>query len=140
MKKMARFVELSTKFSKSERDIFTDEEFQTLNKCTGNGIISGSGIAFGHSSGSISIDGNCGAYVTFGGPVIIDGREIYIDEKGNVKSKDPKKPLTRGELLEANTIAAVHARAVLLDEYDEYTKLRTSLKTYFNGVDNLINE
>jgi len=140
MKKMARYVELSAKFSKSERDIFTDEELQKLNYSnSGNGIVSGTGIC-GINSGGIFIDGSNNNYVTFGGPVVIDGREIYIDEKGNVKSKDPKKPLTRGELLEANTIAAVHARAVLLDEYDEYTKLRTSLKTYFNGVDNLINE
>jgi len=135
--KMARYVELSKKFSKSDRDIFTEEEFQTLNKC--NGITSGSGIVSGYNT-TINIDNSCGNYTTFSGPVIIDDREIYIDEKGNVKSKDPKKPLTRGERLEANTLLEVKSRAVLLDEYDEYMKLRTSLNTYFNGVDNLINK
>ena len=44
IKKMTRFVELSAKFSKSERDIFTDEEIKTLNGNLSNnmgGIISG---------------------------------------------------------------------------------------------------
>ncbi len=140
MNKMARYVELSDKFSKTERDIFTDDELKSFS-CDGTFIGSVGNIAItSGGGGSISIGDMASACVSFGGPVMIDGREIYVDEKGDVKSRDPKKPLTRGEQLEANTIVAVHARAVLLDEYDEYIKLRASLKGYFKGANNLIND
>lgn len=126
---MARFVELSAKFSKSEKDIFTEEEIKTLNGKTSNntisGICDGNSMVISSSNGTLSVSST----INLSGTVIINGREIYVDEDGNVKAKDPEKPLTRGERLEANTLLAVKARAVLLDEYDEYTKLRTSLNT-----------
>ncbi len=126
MKKMARYVELSEKFSKSERDIFTEEE---LRNCHINNA------SFGMAS-SIGV----GQPFEFNTTLHIDGREIYIDEKGNLKAKDDKKPLTRGQELEATTMLKVKVRATILDEYDEYIKLRASLKSYFDGVNKLINE
>jgi len=143
IKKIARYVELSAKFSKSDRDIFTDEEFKTLNKCSGNGItispytgtiiMGGSGI-MGHNI----VTSN--STTCLNGTVIVNGKEVCVDENGNVKAMDKKKPLTRGKLLEANTLLEVKVRAILLDEYDEYTKLRTLLNNYFSGVDKLIND
>jgi len=45
MEKMARYVELSERFSKSERDIFTDEELRNNNNYSTNsfGTTMGSG-------------------------------------------------------------------------------------------------
>lgn len=128
MKKMARYVELSQKFSKTERDLFSEEELR-------NSHINSRMVT---SNGSIAIDLDSG--MQFNGTFHIEGREVYIDEKGNVKAKDEKTPLTRGQQLEAVAMVKVKVRATLLDEYDEYVKLRTSLKSYFDGVDKLINE
>ncbi len=74
------------------------------------------------------------------GTFMLDGKEIYIDDKGNVKAKDPKKPLTRGEEYKAKEILKAEENAALMDDYDEYIKLRKSLKGYFNGIDNLLGE
>ena len=125
---MARYVELSEKFSKSERDIFTQEEMRDTYV---------NSPSFGHDSFSI---GSHSIGLNFNGQIHIDGREIYVDEKGVVRAKDEKRPLTRGQQLEATAIIRLKQRATLLDEYDEYIKLRTSLNSYFNGVDKLINE
>ncbi len=133
IEKMARYVELSEKFTKSEREIFTQEELD-------NSQISDGGL-YGISMGSSSI---CvGPYsngIFLNGTVHIDGREVFIDEKGNVKAKDEKKPLTRGQQLEATAMLKAKTRAILLDDYDEYIKLRASLISYFCGVNKLINE
>ena len=129
--KVARYVELSTKFSKNESDIFTQEELSGSYNPNGYGtVINGSGNIMMGSSDCFSVN--------FGGTVILDGKEIYVDEKtGQVKAKDPKKPLTRGEQLQAAAMAKAEGRAKLLDEYDEYLRLRTQLKGYIRGVEEL---
>jgi hypothetical protein len=127
-KKMARYVELSEKFSKSERDIFTEEEMRDTYV---------NSPSFGHDSFSI---GSQSMGFNFNGQIHIDGREIYVDEKGVVRAKDEKRPLTRGQQLEATATIRLKERAILMDEYDEYMKLRTSLNSYFNSVNKLINE
>lgn len=137
-KKMARYIELSEKFSKREGDIFSELELRD------SMVKNNYNDSCGSASGSYSIGGNSlnvnniGIYLS--GSVHIDGREIYVDENGNVKAKDEKKPLTRGQQLEATTILKSKVRGLLLDEYDEYMKLRTSLKDYFSGVDKLLND
>ncbi len=133
MKKMARYVELSEKFSKSERDIFTEEELRNSHN---------NSLSFGMNSttGSICVGMDNGIHFNGYGSIYIDGREVYVDEGGNVKAKDEKKPLTRGQRLEATITLKAKVRATLLDEYDEYIKLRTSLNNYFSGVNELINE
>lgn len=123
IKKMSRYVELSTKFSKGECDIFTGEELRNNYSGTiyhDNGL----GTSIG-SSNAISVTGK----------FLLNGKEIYVDMDGNVKSRD-NEPLTRADQIKAKA----HVRAVLSDEYDEYLKLRNSLNGYFEGVNNLIEE
>jgi hypothetical protein len=144
IKKMARYVELSTKFSKSERDIFTEEELKVLH--TNNSASIGGGydsFTIGTTIGTTGTNINMSAlsnHITLNGVLVLGDREIYVDKSGNVKSRNPKKPLTRGEVFELNTMVKVKERATLLDEYDEYNKLRTALKQYLDGANDLINE
>ena len=142
MKKMARYVELSRKFSKSERDVFTEEELKggVLVSDSGTFTVSG-GMGTAMGSGTITMsDVSNHIALQVNGTLIVGDREIYIDKSGNVKSRNPKKPLTRGEMFELNTMVKAKERATLLDEYDEYRKLRTSLNKYFDGANDLINE
>jgi hypothetical protein len=124
--KIARYVELSEKFSKTERDIFTEEELRIIysnSPCMGMSI----------SGGEFNINSTIHHGITF----MISGRELYVDEKGVVRAKDATKPLTRAQLLEAETVLKIKGRVELLSQYDEYVKLRTQLKSYTTGVTNL---
>lgn len=132
IKKMTRYVELSEKFSKRDCDIFTEQELRDTYVNSPS-----MGMTFGSDAFSI---GHTTSGIHFNGSVHIDGREIYVDEKGVVRAKDEKKPLTRGQQLEATATIRLKERAKLMDEYDEYLKLRTSLKSYFDGVNKLITE
>jgi len=143
MKKMARYVELSTKFSKSEKDVFTEEELKTLLTSNttvigggNNSVMIGTVCGTGHANITMN---NLSNYLSVNSGFMLGDREIYIDKSGNVKSRNPKKPLTRGEMFELNTMVNIKERATLLDEYDEYNKLRVSLNKYFDGANDLIN-
>ena len=128
IKKMARYVELSEKFSKREGDIFTEQELRDTH--VNSALIGNDSFSIGsHSNG-----------LHFNGEIHINGREIYVDDKGVVRAKDEKHLLTRGQQLEATATIRLKERVILMDEYDEYMKLRTSLNSYFNGVNKLINE
>ena len=129
--KMARYIELVEQFSKNETDIFTEEE---INSTRNNGTLtfSNNGDCF------VSVGAAFGAVIN--GGLVVDGKEIYVDDKGDVKSRDSKKSLTRGEQLKANAMVAVEKRAILMDEWEEFHKLRKQLKDYFGGAKNLINE
>lgn len=136
IEKMSRYLELSGKFSKSEKDIFTDEELSAA-RVQNNMGMSGTTTINGYApSFTIGQEFN-GIYVS--GKLFLEDKEIFIDEDGTVKSKDVDKPLTRGEQLEATYMIKLKKRALLLDEYDEYLKLGTSLKNYFSSLKNLIN-
>lgn len=123
MKKMTRYVELSEKFSKGLSDIFTPEELN--NNLSGSIYVTGTDNNIGYSNISLSVNG------TF----VLDGKEIYVDKDGNVKSRDNTE-LTRADQIKAKALI----RAILSDEYDEYIKLRNALKGYFNGANNLMGE
>jgi len=121
LKKMERFVELSGKFSKSESEVFPNEE--SRNTLVSNMITSG--ISFSNTFNN-DIILNCDTFV-------INGKSIYVDENNNVKAKDAK-PLTRAEKI----LAEAHIKAKLSDEFDEYNKLRVELMDYFNACNKLI--
>ena len=131
-KKMTRYIELSEKFSKTDIEIFPNEERDNLLFSNGT-----SSMCIG--SGSITV-GALTNHIYLNGTVMIDGKEVYVDERGNVKAKDPSKPLTRGEEYKAREMSKADAKATLIDEYDEYLELRKSLKGYFKGLDNLLND
>lgn len=121
LKKMQRFVELSSKFSKSESEVFPKDEsyktITTINSFTGT-------LSIGNT-GNLAWS-NCDTFV-------INGKSIYVDENNNVKAKDAK-PLTRAEQI----LAEAHVKATLSDEFDEYNKLRVELSTYLDAHENLV--
>lgn len=128
LKKMTRFVELSSKFSKNESDLFTRGDSSRAQNFESGGIyVSGSG-SYGTSNwvpaNSFSVNGG----------FLLNGKEIYVDKNGDVKARD-NKPLTRGEQIEAEA----KALSIVSDEFDEYNKLRAELSLYFSAL-NKINE
>lgn len=119
LKKMQRFVELSSKFSKSESEVFSkDESRNTLVSNTFTGT-----LVIGSNNSSWA---NCDTFV-------INGKSIYVDENNNVKAKDAK-PLTRAEQI----LAEAHVKATMSDEFDEYNKLRAELSAYLDAHENLV--
>lgn len=136
IEKMSRYLELSGKFSKSEKDIFTTEELSAA-KTLNNTIMSGTSAINGYAS-SFTIGQEFNG-VMVSGKLFLGDKEIFIDNDGTVKSKNVDKPLTRGEQLEATNMIKIKTRALLLDEYDEYLKLGTILKNYFSTLKTVIN-
>lgn len=123
IKNMARYIELSEKFSKSEREIFTEDEIR--DSYSKNTIIDGGGISIGGTCVSTN------SYTTY-----INDREIIIDEDGVVRVKD-NKPISRGQQLEIANALKIKSRGILLDEYDEFIMLRRLLKAVFKSIDDL---
>ena len=117
LKKMQRFVELSSKFSKSESEVFSKDEIRNTLVSNSNGT---------YIIGSNSAWANCDTFV-------INGKSIYVDENNNVKAKDAK-PLTRAEQI----LAEAHVKATMSDEFDEYNKLRAELSAYLDAHENLV--
>lgn len=137
IEKMSRYLELSSKFSKSERDIFTDEELSDSKRKNNMGLC-GTGTISNSYSAHLTIGEEFnGVYVS--GKLFLGDKEIFVDKDGTIKSKDVDKPLTRGEQLEATSMIKIKTRALLLDEYDEYQKLGTSLNNYFSSIKKLFN-
>ena len=124
LEKVKRFVELSAKFSKSESDIFPNKK------------------EMGYSTGSINFVNGGGSFnsvTTFttdtmyvNGNFVLNGREIYIDRNGEIRTKD-NKPLTRGEQFQAEA----KALALVSDEFDEYNNLRSVLGEYFSALNKI---
>ena len=116
---MQRFVELSSKFSKSESEVFPKDVLRNIvsNTLTGTLVIGNTGN---------SAWANCDTFV-------INGKSIYVDENNNVKAKDAK-PLTRAEKI----LAEAHVKATMSDEFDEYNKLRAELSAYLDAHENLV--
>jgi hypothetical protein len=114
-KQMKRYVELSSKFSKTSEQVFGKE----------------SNLNFVGAGSSLTIDGSY-----YGGTLQtsfnIDGRELYVDDSGVVKAKD-KAPVTRAEKIRAKA----EQDAIVADEYDEYLSLRIKLQTYFSSLEKL---
>jgi hypothetical protein len=113
-KQMKRYVELSSKFSKTSEQVFGKEN-NDLNFV---------------SAGSITISSGNGYLTTTS--FNIDGRELYVDGNGVVKAKD-KAPVTRAEKIRAKA----EQDAIVADEYDEYLDLRIKLQTYFSSLEKL---
>ena len=120
IKKMAKFLELSKKFSKSEFDVVpAEKEFSKAAYATiagGHGLLGNMGN-IGVSSTNPSLD------MSF----VIEGRKLYIDKSGNVKAEDEKE-ITRAEKIRVNA----EVRADLLEEYYEFVTLQNELQEYFN--------
>lgn len=116
---MQRFVELSSKFSKSESEVFPKDVLRNIvsNTLTGTLVIGNTGNG---------VWSNCDTFV-------INGKSIYVDENNNVKAKDAK-PLTRAEQI----LAEAHVKAIMSDEFDEYNKLRAELSAYLDAHENLV--
>lgn len=120
LKKMQRFVKLSSKFSKSESEVFPkDESRNTLTVSNGT-------LSIGNTVNLAWAKSNCDTFV-------INGKSIYVDENNNVKAKDAK-PLTRAEQI----LAEAHVKATMSDEFDEYNKLRAELSAYLDAHENLV--
>jgi hypothetical protein len=118
LKQIKRYIDLSSKFSKSESDVFPK------------------GSTHNHTISNLTID-NPGSWSGGGGMSIqmnmaIDGRDLYIDNNGVVKARD-KQPVTRAEKIRAEA----EAKAILSDEFDEYQTLRHKLTLYLTSLENL---
>jgi hypothetical protein len=120
--KVLRYLELSSKFSKSWKDIYPDDK--TSNRLTFNSIPS-----LGFSDG-VYLTSNTSNTLMVSGNFVINGKEIYVDEQGNVKAKDAKTEWTRADEIRAEA----EIKAKLSDEFDEYNKLRYELNDYFNAL------
>jgi hypothetical protein len=106
--KVLVLIELASKFSKSEDDLFSDKSINSVNI------------------------GNSNGYVTMGGSnnkLVLNNKEIYVNTAGIVCAKDDK-PKTRSEKM----IEKTKAVAELSDEYDEYQKLTIELNEYFEAL------
>jgi hypothetical protein len=110
-KQMKRYVELSSKFSKTSDQVFGKEN---------------NDINFVSANGSYTIG------TTMQTSFNIDGRELYVDDNGVVKAKD-KSPVTRAEKIRAKA----EQDAIFADEYDEYLSLGIKLQTYFSSLEKL---
>jgi hypothetical protein len=115
LKQIKRYVDLSSKFSKSESDVFP------VNRNNNGSTIS-----------NLVIDSNYHAGGTFNVTMQVDGRDLYVDDKGVVRAKD-KQPVTRAEKIRAEA----EAKAILSDEFDEYQTLRHKLTLYLTSLENL---
>lgn len=122
LSKMERFVELSTKFSKEENDIFPKTQ---TNNTTGwdASFTTSSGLITGTASDTLNIKGK----------MILNEREIYTDGYGHVKSREVEEPTRADEIRER-----ARALAILSDEFDEYNKLRRDLTNYFEALNKLV--
>ena len=130
--KVIRFIELSEKFSKSLSQVFPNDAevgmtsggYATLTGFSNGGYATLTGFSNG---------GPCYAgpsTLTVTGTLVLNGREIYVDERtGEVKSKD-NKPWTRADEIRAKA----EIKAKLSDEFDEYNKLRNELSEYFSAL------
>ena len=125
IKKVAKFLELSKKFSKSEFDVvpqkkeFSDAAYATVT--TGSGI---QGMQVGSSFLNMPSQNSFDCF--------IEGRKLYVDKSGNVKAEDEKE-VTRAEKIRVNA----EAKADLLEEYYEYAELQKELSEYFNVLEKI---
>jgi len=121
IEKVLRFIELSKKFSKSENEVVpqTDEE-----KSFGMHLIAGCSIG-----STVSYDISNMKTFTINNAFHLEGRDLYIDESGNVKAKD-NKPVTRADKLKA----IAEAKSKTLSEYTEYINLQYHLQEYFTAL------
>ena len=120
---MQRFVELSSKFSKSESEVFPKDE--SRNTLTVSNTFTGT-LSIGNTGNLVLGNSNCDTFV-------INGKSIYVDENNNVKAKDAK-PLTRAEQI----LAEARVKVTMSDEFDEYNKLRAELSAYLDAHENLV--
>ncbi len=114
LKQIKRYIDLSSKFSKSESDVFP------INRGSNTGSISNLTIDSSWGGGTMQIN------------MAIDGRDLFIDDKGVVKARD-KQPVTRAEKIRAEA----ESKAILSDEFDEFQTLRHKLTLYLTSLENL---
>jgi hypothetical protein len=110
--KFERFVELSKKFTRTEKELFEDVDPKLL------------------TLGTITM-ADVGAYGSM--EFHIDGRPLYVDKDGFVKARD-EEPITRAEKM----MVKAEMLAQLSDEYDEYIELQQNLTEYFKSLNKLI--
>lgn len=127
--KVLRFVELSSKFSKSWNELYPND------KQSSSGYLRISSLpSYSDGMGTLVASSNSNT-LTVSGTFVINGKEIYVDEQGNVKAKDTKTEWTRADEIRAEA----EIKAKIADEFDEYNKLRYELKDYFNALKKYLN-
>ena len=123
--KVLRYVELSSKFSKSWNELYPNDK-QNYSSGTIR-ISSGSSNMLTSSLGVCAATNNT---VMVSGTFVVNGKEIYVDEEGNVKAKDAKTIITRADEIRAEA----EIKAKIADEFDEYNKLKYELEDYFKAL------
>ena len=123
--KVLRYVELSSKFSKTWNELYPNDK-QNYSSGTIR-ISSGSSNMLTSSLGVCAATNNT---VMVSGTFVVNGKEIYVDEEGNVKAKDAKTIITRADEIRAEA----EIKAKIADEFDEYNKLKYELEDYFKAL------
>ena len=123
-KKVARLLELSGKFTKSFDEIFPNEDNH-------RGLVTCG--SFTSADNGYHINNGKSNTLMVTGHLVLNGREIYVDDNGDVRSKD-NKPFTRADEIRAKA----EIKAKISDEFDEYNKLRNELSNYFSALNKVI--
>ncbi len=123
--KVLRYLELSSKFSKTWNELYPNDKQSyssgTIRISSLPSISDGSGMYLSSSSSNtLMVSGN----------FVINGKEIYVDEQGNVKAKDAKTVITRADEIRAEA----EIKAKIADEFDEYNNLKYELNEYFKAL------
>jgi hypothetical protein len=121
--KVLRYVELSSKFSKSWNDLYPNDK-QT------SGTLRISSLPNYSINDGPYISSSMSNTLMVSGNFVVNGKEIYVDEQGNVKAKDAKTEWTRADDIRAQA----EIKATISDEFDEYNKLKYELKEYFEAL------
>ena len=121
--KVLRYIELSSKFSKTWNELYPNDK---QNYSSGTIRISN----LPHYSDTIGICASSSNTLMVSGNFVINGKEIYVDEQGNVKAKDTKTVITRADEIRAEA----EIKAKIADEFDEYNNLKYELNDYFKAL------
>lgn len=121
--KVLRYLELSSKFSKSWNELYPNDK-----QSYSSGTIRISNLP--QYSDTIGICASSSNTLMVSGNFVINGKEIYVDEQGNVKAKDAKTVITRADEIRAEA----EIKAKIADEFDEYNNLKHELNGYFKAL------
>ncbi len=123
--KVLRYVELSSKFSKTWGELFPNDK-----QSYSSGTIRISNLPSYSDGSGMYLSSSASNTLMVSGNFVINGKEIYVDEQGNVKAKDAKTVITRADEIRAEA----EIKAKIADEFDEYNKLKYELNDYFNAL------
>ena len=121
--KVLRYVKLSSKFSKTWNELYPNDK-----QGYSSGTIRISNLP--QYSDTIGICASSSNTLMVSGNFVIKGKEIYVDDHGNVKAKDAKTVITRADEIRAEA----EIKAKIADEFDEYNNLKYELNEYFKAL------